>query len=53
MMPVGEVLGIVDLVANMCKKTKHMSSSEIVVYNDNKFLLQGVNNESKKTVNAR
>ena len=35
----GEGLGIVDLVEEICTKTKDMSSREITIYNDNKFYL--------------
>ena len=38
MTPAGQGLGIVDFFDNMCYKTKNLSSREIIVHHDNKFL---------------
>ena len=48
MISAGEGLGLVNVVEDICRKTKHLSSGEVVVYNDNKLLLKGINNEARK-----
>ena len=48
MIPAREGLGLVHLVADICKKTKHLSSGEVTIYNDNKLLFKGANNNIKK-----
>jgi len=48
MISAGEGLGLVNVVEDICRKTKHLLLGEVVVYNDNKLLLKGINNKVRK-----
>jgi len=48
MIPAGEELRLISLVSKIVNATQNMSAGEIVIYNDNKKLMQRINNETMK-----
>ena len=48
MIPAGEGLGLLNLVATIAKANQYIMNGEIVVYNDNKKLVRKINAKVKK-----
>jgi len=48
LVPVGEAIGLLDLIKQIVQKTKSIPSGEIVVYSDNKYIIKKINNPAHK-----
>ena len=52
MIPVGEGVGMLDLIRHIKKGIKEVESSEIITYSDNKFRIKKYHQEAKKASNC-
>lgn len=48
LIPAGEGIGLLELVKNVNKNTKHLNDGEITIYNDNKKLINEIHKEVMK-----
>ena len=48
MTPTGEAIGILDLIMNVKNNTKHLSQGGVVIFNDNKKIINDINRDKTK-----
>jgi hypothetical protein len=48
MIPAGEAIGMLDLIVNVKSNTKHLSHGGLIIFNDNKKIINEINQEKTK-----